>query len=140
MGIAIETRIPTMETTIRISISVKPRRLTKAASPLRVWRSIASLLVAGSVNIEHILTAPGSGFRIVLHAALAPFARVGHRIERNSAQKFYFLVRLVGDLHAFHQNLQSLRITLGTDFERTEFVLVGMIFILIDGVPDLVQG
>src|SRR5229473_2155859 len=98
MGTAIDTRIPMIETTIRISISVKPRRL-----PLRVCRSIASLVVGIGVDIEHILSAPGGGFRVVLHAALSPVAGIGHGVLRDAAQEFYFLVYLVGDLHAFHQ-------------------------------------
>src|SRR5579862_9062918 len=99
MATAIETRIPIIETTIRISISVNPRR----ASPLRVGRSIGGLIHAGSVDIEHILTAPGGGFGLVLHTAFSPVASVGHRVERNAAEEFYLLVDLVRDLHAIDE-------------------------------------
>src|SRR5260370_42375945 len=128
MGTAIEISIPRIETTIRISISVKPRRCL----PLRVGCSIASLIVAVGIDAEHVLPAPGGGFRIVLHAALPPIFTVGHRVERNFAQEFYFLVHLVGDLHALDKNLQRFGITFGPYLERTEVALIGPVLVFID--------
>src|SRR5260370_25413880 len=96
MGTAIATSIRMIETTMRISISVKRRRCL----PLRVGCSIASLIVAVGIDAEHVLPAPGGGFRIVLHASLPPIFTVGHRVVRNFSQEFYFLVYLFGDLHA----------------------------------------
>src|SRR6266478_10036378 len=130
MGTAIDTSIPMIDTTISISISVKPRRCL----PLGVGRSIASLIVTVGIDAEHVLPAPGGGFRIVLHAALPPITAVGHGVERNAAQEFYFLVHLVGDLDALYQDLQCFGITFGPHLERTEVTFIGPIFVLIDGV------
>src|SRR6266478_4920348 len=121
MGTAIDTSIPMIDTTISISISVKPRRCL----PLGVGSSIASLIVAVGIDAEHVLPAPGGGFRIVLHATLSPIARVGHGVERDAAQKFYFLIHLVGDLDPLHQDLQRFGITFGAHLERTEVALIG---------------
>src|SRR5882757_6083563 len=115
MGTAIDTRIPMIETTMRISIRVKPCRL-----PLRVCCSIASLVVGFGIDGEHVLPAPGGGSRIVLHAALSPVAAVGHRVQGNAPQEFYFLVHLVGDLHAFNQDFQRFGIAFSAYFERAE--------------------
>src|SRR5258708_5339070 len=104
MGTAIETSIPMIETTMSISIKVKPRR----SLPLRVSGSIASLIHAVGVDVEPVLPAPGVGFGIVLHAAFSPLPRAGHRIERNPAQELHFLVDLVSDLDTLHQDFQRL--------------------------------
>src|SRR5713226_5529015 len=127
MGTGSDTSIPMIETTMRISISVKPRRCL----PLGVGRSIASLIVAVGIDAEHVLPAPGGGFRIVLHAALSPIACVGHRVERDAAQEFYFLV---------HQVFQCFGITFGSHLERTEVALIGPVLVLIDRVFYFAQG
>src|ERR1700730_3865638 len=101
MGMAIETSIPMIETTIRISISVNPRRCL----PLRIGCTIASLIKGVGIDVKHVLPAPGGGLGIVLHTALSPVPRVSHRIERNPTQEFDFLVNLVGDLDPLHQDL-----------------------------------
>src|SRR5260370_13915619 len=92
MGTAIDTSIPMIETTIRISISVNPRR---ALLPLGIRCSIASLFKAVGIHVEHILPAPRRRLRIVLHAALSPVPRVSHWIERNPPQEFHLLIHLV---------------------------------------------
>src|SRR5437762_3458057 len=136
MGTAIDTSIPMIETTIRISISVKPRRCL----PLGVGSSIASLIVAVGIDAEHVLPAPGGGLRIVLHAALSPIARVGHRVERDAAQEFYFLVHLVGNLDALDEDFQRFGITFGSHLEWTEVALIGPVFVLIDRAFYFAQG
>src|SRR5262245_8004726 len=129
MGTAIDTSIPTIETTINISISVKPR----LCLPLGIGCSIASLIHTGGVDGEYVLPAPSVGLGVVLHAAFPPFPCVGHRIQGNSSQEFYFLVHLVGDLDAFHQDFQRLGIALCPYFELAELSLVGLVLVLIDG-------
>src|SRR5437667_4634340 len=99
---AIDTSIPMIETTMRISISVNPRRRL----PLRIRCSIAGLIHAVRVDAKYVLPAPGGGLGIVLHAALSPVLAVGHRIDRNAAQEFDLLIHLVGDLDAVHQDFQ----------------------------------
>src|SRR5215813_13266534 len=120
MGTAIDTSIPMIETTMRISISVKPRRLL----PLRVRGSIASLIHAVSIDVEHVLPAPGVGFGIVLHDAFSPLPCAGHRIERNPAQEFDFLIHLVGELDTLHQAFQRLGVAFRSYFQGAEITLV----------------
>src|ERR1700738_137037 len=100
MGTAIDTSIPMIETTIRISISVNPRR---ALLPFGIGSSIASLFKAVGIHVEHVLPAPGRRLRIVLHAALSPVPSIGHWVKRDPPQEFHFLVHLVRDLDALHQ-------------------------------------
>src|SRR5712691_13524766 len=102
-----------IETTMSISISVKPRR----SLPLRVRGSIASLIHAVGIDVEHVLSAPGVGLGVVLHAAFSPLPRAGHRIERHPAQEFHFLIHLVGDLDTLDQNFQSLGVAFGSYLE-----------------------
>src|ERR1044072_1196147 len=132
---AIDTSIPTIETTMRISTRAKPRFLL----PLRIGSSIASPLHGRGVNVEHILTAPGVRLGIVLHAALSPLPAVGHGIDGNPPQKFDLLVDLVGDPAACHQDFQRLGITFGPDLERTKVTLIGAVLVLVDGPADVVE-
>src|SRR5258706_11063763 len=130
-----DTRIPMIETTMRISISVNPTRRL----PLRIGHSIASLLHGGGIDVEHILAAPGHRLGVILHAALAPITSIGHGIERDSSQELHLLVDLVGDFHAFDQNLQRLGISFSPYLQRAEVALVGAVLIPVDGSANLIE-
>src|SRR5262245_23783251 len=116
---AIDTSIPTIETTMRISTSVKPRLL-----PLRIGCSISSLVHRSGVNVEHILPAPGVGLGIVLHAPFSPILAVRHGINGNPAQELDLLVHLVGDLDTVNQDVQRLGIAFGPDLHRSKVALI----------------
>src|ERR1700730_12996377 len=78
--------------TIMSSTSVNPNLRLLMNSPLRVGRSVAPLVRALGVDVEHVLPAPSLPFRIVASAAKAPVVGVGHRIFGNPPQIFDLLV------------------------------------------------
>ena len=92
--------------TIIISMSVKPSASSgQPRLPLRVRRSIGAFSGRSwYIRRKHSDRPNSVRLRIVLHAAHAPFARVGHRVERNAAQQLDLRIgRLARALHAVHQ-------------------------------------
>src|SRR5580658_5556200 len=93
--------------TIIISMSVNP--LLVRPLPFRVRSSICRLVHALGIHIENILAAPTGARRIVLHAPEAPIPRVGHRVERDPAQKLELGIgRLPRPFDAVDESLQRL--------------------------------
>src|SRR5947208_2355171 len=80
IGIAIEIRIATTETTTISSTKLKPL-------PLRVRRPIGCLLLRLAVHIEDALPAPGKALRVVLIAAQSPFRLPGEGVHRDAPQE-----------------------------------------------------
>src|ERR1700686_2390688 len=99
---ATDIRIAMIAITIISSTSVNPKRRLLMNSPLPVGRSVARLVQALGINLEHILPAPGLSFRIVASAAKTPVVRLGHGVLRNPPQVFDLLVHRTGGLHAVH--------------------------------------
>src|SRR5215470_18073926 len=55
--------------------------------PLRIRRTIGSLLESLGIDIENILPAPTVGLRVVLVTAHTPLRRIGERVVRDAAQQ-----------------------------------------------------
>src|ERR1700719_4844096 len=99
---ATDIRIAMIAITIISSTSVNPKRRLFMNSPLPVGCSIARLVHALGVDLEHILAAPGLRFRIVASASKTPLEGPGHGVLRNPPQVFDFLVHRAGGLYAVH--------------------------------------
>src|SRR5215467_7141608 len=140
MGAAMATRIAMIMTTMIASISVKPLCRANRAEPfisnlpdlpVLVLSAIQTSSTRLGIDIKNVLPAPRLRLRIVLHGAHAPIFRSRHRINRNAAQESQLLAAL--DFHAVHQGVQIRGIALGIEL-LLECVLVGSIFVTVDGV------
>src|SRR5438105_510393 len=120
MGAAIDTSVMMMKITIINSTSVKPRGccllriMFKSYSlPVTVLGPVQRGTLGLAGDIENILAAPGSGFRIILHGAQVPLGFAGHGVRWDSPQESHFLA---SNINAIHQRLQIRRIILAAHF------------------------
>src|SRR5258706_41084 len=82
MGTAIDTNIPMIETTMSISISVKPR----CPLPLRVGFAVQALLVAAAADLVDPRLGRVDTSQGVFHFDFPALIAAGHLIERNFTQ------------------------------------------------------
>src|SRR5206468_11532538 len=122
--------------TMRSSMRVKPR------SPVLVFRPVKCRASKGRVDVEHVLPAPPGRIGFVLVRPQPPLRGVGHRIERNPAQKFQFASgRIVGGRDAVDQLLQVRRVVLapGFEIERADDAEIRRVLEVVDRGPHLAQ-
>src|SRR5438034_10577808 len=104
------------------SMSVNP------LSPVFVLRAIECRPSERRIHVEHVLTAPPGGIRLVLIGPQAPLGAVKHRVERHPSQELELPAGgVVRRGHAVHELLQVRRIILAAGFqiERADDAKIG---------------
>src|ERR1019366_1302434 len=104
--------------------------------PVLVLRAVERGTFRLGVDIEHALSAPGIGVRIVLHRAHAPLFALGHGVYRNRTQEADLLATL--RFNSLGQFLKRRGIVLGVHL-GLKHVQVGGIFVAVDGVAHFPQ-
>src|SRR5258708_14667486 len=123
----------------RPRMDAAPEMDLMTASPLRVESSIARPFRALRVHVEYILPAPALRGRVVLFAAHAPLPRIGQRIDGDAPQKLDLLpFGALQKLHALHQLIERLRVSVGSEFDL-DFSRQRGVFVIVDGLANLAQ-
>src|SRR5258705_2637727 len=132
--------------TIISSMRVNPSNLLPDVPrnhlPVTVFGSVERGRAVLRVHVEHVLSAPRRGVRLVLVRPQAPFHAVGHRVDRNPPQVLELpAARVVRHGDALDERLEIRRIAfvVGPQLRRRNLPDVDRVLELVDRRPDLAQ-
>src|SRR5882762_11777399 len=110
--------------------------------PVTIFGSVERGRAALRVHVEHVVSAPRRGVRLVLVGPQAPFHAVGHRVDRNPPQVLELpAARVARRADALDERLEIRRIAfaVGTQLRRRNLPDVDRVLELVDRRPDLAQ-